>query len=272
MKHFCLAAIMTAGTLVAPAATVNVQDLLQRSVAAMQRNWKESPNYVFTDREVEEKLGSSGAVASRTVKTYDVSMMDGSPYQRLVAVNDKPLPPAQQKAQQQKMEAERRSRASQSNGVRKRRIAKYEKERKQDQAMLREMVHAFNYRLIGEETVNGRETYVLDATPKPGYVPTMRDTKVLTGMKGKLWIDKSETQWVKVEAEVMRPVSFYAVATVGPGTKFILENEPVGGGIWQPKHFAVHVNSTIFWISRNSAEDERYGDYRRVGSESASAK
>ncbi len=262
MQRIVLIVLLSAGF--HTAFGLDVQQLLRNSVAATQRNWKEAPNYVFTERDVEEKLDSDGAVKTRTIKTYEVSVIDGSPYRRLLQINDRTISKKQQQAEAAKMAAERRRRLSQSSSARANRIAKYEKERKQDEAMLKEMADAFVYRLIGEEKINGRDTYVLDATPRPGYVPKTRDTKVLTGMRGKLWIDKADTQWLKVEAEVMRPVSFYAVATVSPGTKFLLQQEPVAPGLWMPKHFSVRVNSNIFWMSRNSMHDERYSDYRHA--------
>jgi hypothetical protein len=47
-------------------------------------------------------------------------------------------------------------------------------------------------------------------------------------MQGKLWIDKDSFQWVKVEAQVMHPVSIEGfLAKVEPGTHFELEKEPV---------------------------------------------
>jgi hypothetical protein len=267
MRSILLCTFLAAA--VYPAHGLDVQELLRESVAATEHNWKDAPNYVYRERDVEEKLSSDGKIKTRTVKTYEVSMIDGTPYRRLLEINDKPISPKQQKAEAAKMEAERKRRLAQSASARANRIAKYEKERKQDQALLKEMADAFDYRLAGEETVDGRETYVLDATPKPGYVPRTRDTKVLTGMRGKLWIDKADKQWVRVEAEVMHPVSFYAIATVSPGTKFVLEQEPVAKGLWMPKHFSVRVNSSILWISRNSLDDERYSDYRRASTEEA---
>jgi hypothetical protein len=267
MRSLLLSTLLAAAAY--PVYGMDVQQLLRESVAATEHNWKEAPNYVYRERDVEEKLDSDGRVKTRTVKTYEVSMIDGTPYRRLLEINDQPLSPKQQQAEAAKMEAVRKRRLAQSASARADRIAKYNKERKQDQAMLKEMADAFVYQLVGEETVDGRETYVLNATPKPGYVPKTRDTKVLTGMRGKLWIDKADKQWVKVEAEVMRPVSFYAIATVSPGTKFVLEQEPVAKGLWMPKHFSMRVNSSILWISRNSFDDERYSDYRRVSTQEA---
>jgi hypothetical protein len=78
----------------------------------------------------------------------------------------------------------------------------------------------FQFRLVGQESVNGRNCYVIAATPKTGYQPSNRETKVLTGMRGTMWFDTSQFQWVKVYAEVFRPVAFGVfIADVKPGTE-----------------------------------------------------
>ncbi len=82
-------------------------------------------------------------------------------------------------------------------------------------------------------------------------------------MKGKLWIDKSQYQWVRVEADVMRPVTMYAVAKVGPGTRFCLEQAPVAGNLWLPTHFSVSVKaSALGFINEDSTDDETYRQYK----------
>ena len=49
-------------------------------------------------------------------------------------------------------------------------------------------------------------------------------------MRGKMWIDTRQYQWVKVHAEVFRPVAFgLFIAHVEPGTEFTLEESPIGG-------------------------------------------
>jgi hypothetical protein len=247
-------------------AQVDVAALVKRSSANTERNWKEAPRYVYTERDVIEKLDGNGHPKTHILKTYEVMVIDGSNYNKLIAVNDKPLSGTEQRTENQKMARERARRTSESSAERKKRIAKYERERQQDHVMMHEMMNAFTFKLAGRETVNGRACWVLDATPKPGYVPINRDARVLTGMKGKLWIDEQEVQWMKVEAEVVKPVSFYAVATVTPGTRFELEQKPVGDGVWLPAHFSVKVNSTVLGLfSHNSFDDETYSNYRRAG-------
>lgn len=263
--RFCWILFLT----VTAAWSAEVKDIVARSIAASDRNWREAPHYVFEERDLEEKLDSRGKVKTRTFNTYEVMVLEGSEYRRMLRHDDKPLTPDEQHAENAKFEAEKKRRQSESAVVRDRRIGKYEKERQQDHAMMREMGDAFDYRIVGEPVMSGHKCWLLEATPKSGYVPKTRDTKVLTGMRGKMWVDQETYQWVRVEAEVTRPVSFYAVATVGPGTKFTLEQEPVGDGVWLPKRFAVKVNASVFFFAHNSLDDESYWGYKRVSGDVA---
>jgi hypothetical protein len=239
----------------------DVRELIGRSVASIESDWKQAPNFTFVERDVESK--KDGAP---TVKTYQVFMIEGSPYNRLIAVNDRPLTQTQQAVEQQKLETETTRREHESVRERDKRTAKYVKERTQNSAMIRAMANAFDFKLAGEEVVNGHDCWVLSAINKPGYQPTSRETKVLTGMQGQLWIDKAEHQWVKVRAEVVKPVSFFGIfAKVGQGTNFMLEQEPVGDKIWLPKKFSMHVKaSALGMINENSTADETYADYRPI--------
>ena len=236
----------------------DAQEMVRRSVAAQTADWNAAPNYSFVERDTVAKHGAA------TSKTYEVLMIEGSQYNKLIAVGGRPLSSGEQADEDRRVQQEIQRRKRESPSARARRVAKYERERQQDHAMMLEMGEGFSFKLAGSEQVNGHDTWVLDATPKPGYQPKTRDTKVLTGMKGKLWVDKEQYHWVKVEAEVFKPVSFYGfLAKVGPGTRFVLENEPVDGGVWLPKHFAVKVNSTTLgFINHDSDNDETYRDYQ----------
>ena len=254
-----IAFLFTAALYAAQPSTVDVQEIIRKSVAATEANWKEAPNYGFVERDVESKKS-----APKTVKTYQVQMIEGSPYRKLIAVNDHPLAKAEQLSEDRSLLDTVTRRKNESAHERARRINAYRKERDHDHAMMREMIAAFNYRLVSETKVDGRDVYQLAANPKPGYVPRDRDAKVLTGMKGTLWVDKETYQWVKVEAEVIRPVNFYGfLAKVGPGTRFELEQEPVAQGLWMPKHFSTRVYAqALGFINQNSTDDETYRDYR----------
>ena len=66
-------------------------EIVRKSVEAIETNWKQAPNYSFVEREVQSKKEGEP-----TIKTREVLMIDGSPYRRLLAIEDKPLSPGDQ--------------------------------------------------------------------------------------------------------------------------------------------------------------------------------
>ena len=230
--------------------------IIQRSVEANERDWDAAPKFDCSERDR----------AHDGTKTYQDTMIFGSPYQRLIAVNGKPLTPAQAAEEKRKLENTISERKKESPRKRAERIAKYEEERKRDHSMMEEMVKAFDFKLIGETKLGGHEVYFLQASPRPGYHPPNMETEALTGMQGKLWIDKKTFQWVKVVAEVTRPVSIKGfLAQVEPGTYFELEKIPVASGIWLAKHFSMRSHTKVLkLIPKNGEEDDTYFNYHKA--------
>ena len=225
---------------VAPCATVDVQTIIQKSVEANEADFKAAPDYSYRKRERDDQ-GS---------KTYQVLMIDGSPYQKLLAVNDKPLS-KEQSAKEQRQQ----------------RIAKFEKDRHRDHAMMEQLTKAFEFKLLGQGKLRSFNVYTLRATPRPGYKPPSMETQVLSGMRGELWIDSATYQWVKVTAKVIHPVSIEGfLAQVEPGTQFELEKMPVGDGVWMPKHFAMKSHAKILHLFNHfNQENDTFSDYHKNG-------
>ena len=233
----------------------NSDEIIQRSVNALKIDFEASPKFDCLERDR----------VSGGTRTYEDTMILGSPYQRLIAVNGKPLGPKESAEEQQKLNNVRSEREAESPQERSQRIAKYEKEQKRDHAMMDEMAKAFEFRLAGETKLGAHDVYVLQATPRPGYQPPNMETQALTGMRGKLWIDKQTFQWVRVEAEVVHPVSIEGfLARVEPGTHFELEKAPVAPGVWLPTHFLMRSRAKIFFLfPKNGQEDDTYFSYHK---------
>ena len=120
--------------------------------------------------------------------------------------------------------------------------------------MMEQLTKSMNFALVGEQKLNGYDVYVLKATPRADYRPPNMESQALRGMQGKLWIDKQTFQWVKVEAQVIRPVSIEGfLAEVEPGTRFELEKMPVGDGVWLPKHFAMQSRARALFLIQEIA-------------------
>lgn len=256
MRQIWLAVVPLAVLCAAPP---DAKQIVARSVANTEADWHVYPQYDFTERDLTAPDG-------RNSKTYRVRMIDGAPYDELIAVDGEPLSKAQAASEARKLRQEIARLQRQTPSQRQKRAAGYDRERRQDNALLKTMIEGFDFRLTGEATVAGRRCFVLQGIPKPDFQPTSRETEVLKGMRGTMWIDEQQYQWVKVKAEVFRPVTFgLFIARVRPGTEFTLEQQPVTGTLWLPSHFSMRVKATIlhFW-AHNSFDDETYRDYRKA--------
>ena len=241
------------------AASPNPQDIVAKSVANTEADWRVAPQYNFTERDVITPDG-------RDTRKYRVLMIYGSPYNELIAEDGEPLSKSEAADEARKLRRETARRQHESASQRRKRVEEYDRERRQDNDLLKTMINGFNFRLAGEATVDGRRCFVLQGTPKPGFLPTSRETEVLKGMRGTMWIDEQQYQWVKVEAEVFRPVTFgLFIARVRPGTEFTLEQRPVGADLWLPSHFSMRVKATLLhFVPHNSFDDETYRDYQKA--------
>jgi len=251
----CLLCALTAATVFA--GRPDIQQIIQKSVATNQADFKAATDFNWTETDRTAK-GS---------KTSRVTMIEGTPYYRLIALNGKPLSEAQSAQEEKKRQQVTAQRRAETPEQRQARVDKFEKERKRDNAMMDQLTQAFRFTMIGQRRVRGYSVYVLKAAPRPGYKPPSMETQVLTGMQGELWIDKTSFHWVKVTAQVIHPVSIEGfLAEVEPGTRFELENRPVGnGGVWEASHFSMRSNAKVFHLfTRESNDDENYFDYQPV--------
>lgn len=236
-------------------ANVDAKAIIAKSVEANQVDFKAAPQYSYRKREK----------TSDGDKTSDVYMIAGSPYERLIAVNGNPISQEQEAAELQKLQQARKSRKAETPYRRRQRIAKYERDRQRDNAMMGELTKAFDFKVVGQRKIKTFVVYVLKATPRPGYRPPNLETQVLPGMQGELWIDTKTYQWVKVTAQVTRTVSIVGfLAQVEPGTQFELEKMPVDGDVWLPSHFAMKSKAKVLYLfNRASQEDDTFWNYRK---------
>ncbi len=239
----------------------SAESIIQHSAQANERDWAAVPEFENSERD-RTKDGD---------KTYSVTMLEGSPYERLIAVNGKGLSGQKQKEEQEKYDKAIAERQHESADQRSRRIAKYQADRRRDHTLIQQMISAFDYQLVGKRSLNGFRVYVLKATPRRGYKPIDRDSEVLTGMEGTMWIDQKTFQWVKVEAHVIHPVRIEGfLAEVEPGTKFEVEKRPFDDKIWLASRYSMRANAKVLLLfPHRGQEDDSYFNYRKASTASA---
>jgi hypothetical protein len=237
---------------------VDVAMIVQRWTAANRADFEAAAHYGYIER-IRTDDGT---------KTYQVILLVGTPYRRLIEEDGRQLPPSDAQQEARDLEDARDKRSSETPDERARRAAEYQQTRERAHRIIEEMPHAFDYAFHVAQVTQAsqsRTVYVLEATPRAGYDPPNREAQVLGGMQGQFWIDTRSFQLVRGWARVNHPVSIEGfLATVEPGTEFEVEQQPVADGIWLPSHFAIHSRTSILHLfHQHTSEDHTYVNYRR---------
>jgi hypothetical protein len=247
---------------------VRAQDargIVRRSVELDQANWLRMKDYTWIGRSTERHLDARGRVKSVEREAWETLILDGQPYRRLLERNGRPLPPGEQRKEQEKLDKQAARLEHQTPEQKQRRLADYEKQRRRERRFLREIPDAYDLRLDGEARVDGHDVWVISGTPKPGYRVKDSDAKALLKVRGKLWIDKNNYQWVRVEAETTDTISFgLFLARLSPGAKLLFEQTRVNDEVWLPRRMFLKGAGRIGLLKRVAMEEEiTWNDYRK---------
>jgi len=228
-------------------------------------NDKRQRDYTYIDREVENKLDGKGQTKSTEVKTYEVLEIYGEQVQRLIAKDDKPLDAKEAAKEEEKIQKIIDKRKNESDEERKKREEKAVKEREDGRKFVREVADAYDFKLVGTEQVGGREAWVIEGEPRPGFEPQMKEAKVLSKFRGRVWIDKGDLQLAKMDVEAIDTVSFgWVLARVHKGTRVMLEQTRVNDEVWLPRHLTFKLDARIaLFKGYNIDGDQEYRDYKK---------
>ncbi len=235
-------------------------EIIRHSVANDRRNEALVRNYTYLQRNETHVPNKPG-----TSDTYELMILYGDHVFRHIAHNEQPLSPKEQRKEEERIQKIVRKRQGESEKERQERLAKAEKSREEGRAFVLEIPNAFDLRLVGEDFVDGRAAYVIEATPRPGYKPAQPHAGILRNFKGRLWIEKSSYTWLKVDAEAVKTVSIgWLLARVHPGSHLQFEQTWVNDEVWLPHHVHLKLDGRVLLVKGFNMEmDITFRDYRK---------
>jgi hypothetical protein len=228
-------------------------------------NDKRQRDYTYVEREVQNNLDGKGNKKSTEIKTYEILEVYGEQVQRLIQKDDKPLEPKQAAKEEEKIQKVIDKRKNESEEARKKREEKEAKEREDGRKFVHEIADAYDFKLVGTELVGGREAWVIDGEPRPGFEPHMKDAKFLPKFHGRVWIDKDDLQLAKMDIEALDTVSLVlGLARIHKGTRFILEQTRVNDEVWLPKQINYKLDARVALLKGYNIDGEQtYRDYKK---------
>ena len=250
----------------APPQGPDPREIMRKASERNERISKLARQYTFVQRQEERELDSKGKVKSRESQTYDVTLLEGAPYRRLIARDDKPLSAKDEKKEQERLDKN----LKEEEKDRTKRRAETEKRREESRKFIREIQDAYDFRRLPDEAVDGRAMFVLDATPRPGFKPKTREGGMLSKMRGRLWIDQEEFTWVKAEVEVIDTISLgLFLVRINKDMRMSFTSTRVNEELWLPKSALLRGSARLALLKKINGEFETtWRDYKRFQTES----
>jgi len=235
---------------------VDARRIVSPSVVATERSWQARDHYTYVERDDDRRLNSLGQLKSESVDLTRMMVVNGARFEQLLEHNGQPPTAKEQKRSDDDLDKLKHE----TLGEQAARLRKDQDNR----AFLQDVLEAFDFRLIGEETLDGRPAYVLQATPHPGYRAHGKYAKVFSRVEGKLWVDKQDFGWIKVDGQVTQSFSLGLIlARVERGSHITMEQTCVGDGVWMPKQIEIRATARIFLLkSLDIQRTLTYTDYR----------
>ncbi len=245
-------------------------DIVRRSVEKDRLNFERANDYSYVQHTEQRRFSRGGRVSRFESRTFDVIVIDGEPYEKLIAKDGRPLSESEARKEQAKLDRELERRRREKPDRRTRRLTEREKRRREGREFAQEIPEAFTFRLAGEETLDGHRVWIIEAEPKPGFKGKAKRAELLSKFRGRLWIDQQDFQWVRVEAETIAPVRFgWILAKLDPGARMTFEQRRVHGEVWLPSHAWMRLGARLALVRRLDAEVEVFWrDYRKFQSDS----
>jgi hypothetical protein len=252
----------------APAPSLNqdqIRDLIRRTAQNDMENDKRQRDYTYIQREEQHRLDGKGEVKSTETKTSEILEIYGEQVERLIAKDDKPLSEKDAAKEEEKIQKLIDKRKDESEKDREKREEKEEKDREQDRQFVREVADAYNFTFVGIDSLSGRDTYVIDGEPRPGYEPHLKEAKILPKFRFRAWIDKDESQWKKLDIQCTDTVSFgLFLARIHRGSRIVIEQTRINNEVWLPQHINVKVDVRLALVKDFNVDDDiTFRDYKK---------
>jgi hypothetical protein len=235
----------------------DVRQIVESSIAATERHWRARLHYTYVERDEDRRRDLDGRVRSEDVDVSRTILVNGVPFEQLLEHNGRPPSADEQRIYKEKLDKLKRETPEQ-------RAERLRKQEDENTSLVREVPKAFDFQLVGEEVVRGRPAYVLQATPRPDYHAQGKYGKMFSKVAGKLWVDKQDLGWIKVDGEVIQPFSMgLFLARVLRGSHITMEQARLDDGIWMPERVEVRAAAKIFFIKSLVVERVLiYSEYR----------
>lgn len=199
------------------------RELVRSALAKMQARSKQRDVFLFHRRYEKRELSSDGQLKSQSVLSIRRDPWDEQTVNRIVARDDKPLPPAEVARQEEKLRhivEENRKNPP--------------KPKEDENSWMEELPDALDFHKTGVELRHNRPADLFEFKPHPGYKAKQMRARAFEKISGKVWIDQQDGEMTKLDVYVFDTINigFGMLGRVEKGTIFEIERKKWEVGVW----------------------------------------
>jgi hypothetical protein len=264
VRKLLIAVLCASSTLIA--ADLSAVDIVRRATERENANLELRRQYTFKETANEKRLDKNGAVQKTEQTVHEIFYIAGEQFRKLVAKDGQPLPAKEAAKEQSRLDKQIEKRKKEKPDESAKRAAKELREAREFRTQI---VEAYDFRLMGEEDVAGRPCYRIHAEPKAGFRPK-GDAKILSKIRGDLWIDKGSYKWARVEAETIDTITgLGGLLRIATGSTINVRQAFVNGEVWFPDHLQVKAKAkALLFLSAAVDYEVLYSDFRKFSVDS----
>ncbi|HEV2350343.1 MAG TPA: hypothetical protein VG028_10915 [Terriglobia bacterium] len=234
-------------------------DLVKKFVARAREEDGENidDKFGFVEHRWHDVLDRNGNLKEHSDETFQLVLLQGHRYPRLIAKDGKPLVPDEQRKQaerEKKFLDEQQKKAGGNNNS-------------DDDALKldEQFLNHFKFEVVGREDLNGRPSYVVTVLPRPGNLPLRNNSeKIFTHMQGKVWVDAQDYALVKCDLHLTEPTSFYGILGSVRQVDLLLQRRWVANKVWLAEKLVFQIDARKLFTPIRVRQHSEFSDFKKL--------
>ena len=247
----------------------DAKDIFRRAVEKDERNYAVRDQYTFREDSTVEFFDKDGKSKSVQRTTKDVLFYDGTQLEKVVARNGKSVSERELREEKEKIDKEIAKIKRETSAARAKRRGESAAAQKEELEGRRQLLEAFDLKLLGDSVVNGRPCWLIRGVPREGFAPKGRRADQLKKFQGEACVDKETSDWMRLDLKTTDTITFgLFILRLQPDASVKIDQTRVNNEVCFPQTVTVSANARLLGVMKRVRIDVNYSDFRKFSTES----
>jgi hypothetical protein len=239
-----------------PSASEVIRRMLERAQSVARDEW--GTHYAYEKRSRLAHLDAAGQTFKSEEKFYEVTLIAGFPFNRLVKIRGRELTPEELKREQRK--EERFQQRFTSHNVTNMLARK-------EAWVTPQLLERYDFVVKERVVMNDRPTLILTFSPKTGKLPEKAvSDKLLNRLAGTVWIDEQDAETTKLAVNLTDSISLGWFGMLGSLSRcdLSLDRKRMPEGVWVNARQILQIQCRKLASTLRFRSTEESSEYKKV--------